>query len=97
VRLAGTIIWAVAQLYLLVLLARVALDVVMVLSRGWRPRGGLAVTAELVYVVTDPPIKLVRRVIPPLRLGALALDLGFIVVMVAVSAVAYLGVIMQTR
>ena len=90
-RLAGTIIWAAASLYLLVLLVRVVLDVTMAFSRGWRPKGWLAAMAEVVYVVTDPPIKLVRRLIPPLRLGAVALDLGFIVVMLTVSALAYLG------
>ena len=93
--LAGTIVWATAQLYLLILFARVALDLVMALSRGWRPRGALAAAAEIVFLLTDPPVKLVRRVIPPVRLGALALDLGFIIVMLAVAAVASAGAVMR--
>jgi YggT family protein len=35
-----------------------------------------------VYSVTDPPIKALRRVVPPLRLGAVALDLSFLIVIV---------------
>ena len=95
--LAGTIVWATAQLYLLILLGRVALDLTMALARGWRPRGALAALAEIVFVITDPPIKLVRRVIPPVRLGAMALDLGFIVVMLAVSAIATAGALMRAQ
>jgi YggT family protein len=89
--LAASIVWAVAQLYLLVLLARMVVQLVMAYSRGWRPRGAAAVAAEVVFTVTDPPIKLVRRLIPPVRLGAVSLDLAFIVVFLAVSAVAYVA------
>ena len=95
--LAGTVIWALAQLYLLILFGRVVLDLVMALSRHWRPRGFGAAVAELVYLVTDPPIKLVRRLVRPVRVGAMALDLGIFFVMLAVAAVAYLGAVMQTQ
>ena len=95
--LAGTIIWAAAQAYLLVLLARVVLDLTMAMSRGWRPHGKLAGLAELVMLVTDPPVRLARRLVRPIRLGTVALDLGFILVMAAVAALAYLGLAMQTH
>jgi YggT family protein len=97
VALAGTIIWAIAQVYLLVLLCRMVLDLVMAFARGWRPRGALAMAAEIVFTATDPPIKLVRRIIPPVRIGAVALDLGFIVVVLACSMVAYLGMVVAAR
>jgi YggT family protein len=39
------------------------------------------VAAELVYTVTDPPIKLLRRFIPPLRIGPVAIDFAFALTM----------------
>jgi YggT family protein len=86
--LAATVVWAVAELYLLLLVARMVLDLVMSFARQWRPRGLLASVAEIIFTATDPPIKLVRKVIPPLRIGAVALDLGFILVVIAVSVLA---------
>jgi YggT family protein len=59
---------------------RFVVDWVQVFARSWQPRGILLVALELVYSVTDPPIKAVRRVIPPLRIGSIALDLGFLIV-----------------
>ncbi len=52
-------------------------------ARSWSPRGVLLVLLEVVYSVTDPPIKALRRVIPPLRIGSVALDLSFLIVLVA--------------
>jgi hypothetical protein len=46
-------------------------------NREWRPRGFGLVLAELVFTVTDPPLRFFRRLLPPLRLGPVALDLGF--------------------
>jgi YggT family protein len=54
-------------------------------ARGWRPRGAALVTAHAVYSVTDKPLKLLRRLIPPLRLGGVSLDLGFLLLFVAVT------------
>lgn len=74
----------VVWLYLLVLLGRLVLDWVQILARDWRPRGVILVVAEGIYTLTDPPLKALRRVIPPLRLGGVALDLGFFVLILAV-------------
>ncbi|KRA23076.1 hypothetical protein ASD65_00575 [Microbacterium sp. Root61] len=68
-------------MYVLVLLARLILDWMPVLNREWRPKGPGLVAAELVYTVTDPPIKLFRRFIPPLRIGAVSIDFAFTVTM----------------
>jgi YggT family protein len=73
------------NLYGFVLLARVVIDLIQVFARDWRPRGFLLVVCELVYSLTDPPINLLRRIIPPLRLGTVALDLGFIVLYMVVQ------------
>ena len=62
---------------------RFVVDWVQVFARSWQPRGVLLVALELVYSVTDPPIKTLRRVIPPLRLGSIMLDLSFLIVLLA--------------
>ena len=72
-------------LFFVILLGRLVLDWVQAFARDWRPRGPLLVVAEVVYTITDPPLKALRRVIPPLTLGTLRLDLAFLVLMVATS------------
>ncbi len=62
---------------------RFVVDWVQVFARNWAPTGFLLVVLEIVYSATDPPIKALRRVIPPLRLGSIALDLSFLIVLVA--------------
>jgi len=56
----------------------------LVLARGWRPHGLVAAGLEVVYATTDPPLKALRKVIPPLNLGTVRLDLGFMVLLIAV-------------
>lgn len=67
----------VVLLFLIVLLARAVLDWVQVFARDWRPKGASLVVAEVVYTLTDPPLKALRRVIPPLRLGTVSLDVAY--------------------
>ncbi len=58
----------------------------MTFSRGgFRPRGPMLVLFEVVYTTTDPPLRLLRRFIPPLRLGSIAFDLGFLLLFIAVN------------
>ncbi|MCE0457042.1 MULTISPECIES: YggT family protein [Curtobacterium] len=71
-------------LYFFVMWGRFALDLVQSFNRSWRPRGGMLVVSEFVYTITDPPIRAVRRVLPPLRLGPVALDFGWTIVMLVV-------------
>ncbi|HET8613984.1 MAG TPA: YggT family protein [Actinomycetales bacterium] len=70
--------WVVLA-FLLVLIGRLVLDWIQVFARDWRPKGPILVVAEVVYTVTDPPLKLLRRLIPPLRLGSVQLDLAFFI------------------
>ena len=70
--------------FLILLFARFVVDWVMVLARSWRPSGLVAAGLEVVYTTTDPPLKAVRKVIPPLNLGSIRLDLGFMVLLIAV-------------
>ncbi|WP_370892346.1 YggT family protein [Janibacter sp. GXQ6167] len=71
--------------YFVVLLGRLVLEWIQVFARQWRPRGPLLVIAETVYTLTDPPLKAVRRVVPPLRIGGVAIDLAFLIVLLVVS------------
>jgi len=70
---------SVLQIYVLVLIARVVVDWVRIFARDWVPRGIVLVLVEFLYTVTDPPLRLLRRFIPPLRIGGIALDLAFLV------------------
>ncbi len=72
------------QLFLLLLFIRVIFDWVFVLSRSWRPTGPLVVLLEIVYSATDPPLRLLRRFIPSLRVGGFSLDLAFIVLVILI-------------
>ena len=80
----GQLINLVLQLFLLLLFTRFVVDWVQVFARSWTPKGIVLVVLEVVYSITDPPILFIRRFVPPLRLGAIALDTSFIIVLVAV-------------
>jgi YggT family protein len=79
-----TILSLVLTLYFFIMWGRFILDLVQSFNRSWRPQRVLLVVAEFVYTVTDPPIKAVRRVLPPLRLGPVMLDFGWTIVMLVV-------------
>lgn len=78
------IVSSLLLVFLLLLFARFVVDWVMVLARHWRPSGLVAAGLEIVYATTDPPLKAVRKIIPPLNLGTIRLDLGFMVLLIAV-------------
>ncbi|MDN4163175.1 YggT family protein [Nocardioides abyssi] len=79
-------VWQIAYgltwAFVALLWVRFIVDWVQVFARSWSPSGPLLVLLEVVYSITDPPIKALRRVVPPLRLGSVALDLSFILVMI---------------
>lgn len=73
------------------MLARVAFDWARILAPRWVPPKALLFVADWVYRLTDPPLRFMQRFIPPLRLGNIALDVGFLVVFLAVSLIGTLG------
>ena len=81
VSLIATIAYYLLLIFFLLMWARFVLDLAQSFSRGWRPKGPVLLLAEAAYTVTDPPIKLIRRVVPPLRIGGIAIDFGFAIVM----------------
>ena len=74
IQIVAGILNAAVLIYILVLLARLVFEWIPVFDREWRPRGAMLVVAEGVYTATDPPIRFLRRFIPPLRIGSIAID-----------------------
>jgi YggT family protein len=81
----GGVLVTVLRLFLFALLGRLILDYVRMFSRTWRPRGAVLFLVEAIYAITDKPMSFVRRFIPPLRLGAVSLDLSFLVLFFVVQ------------
>jgi YggT family protein len=84
VQAVASVIHFALLVFLLFLIFRLVMEYVFLLARSYRPAGAVAVVLELAYSVTDPPLKALRRVLPPLRLGQISLDLGFIVLFIVV-------------
>jgi len=82
VRVAGGLIEGLLWFFIALLWIRFVVDWVQIFARQWTPHGVLLVALEVVYSITDPPIKALRRVIPPLRIGSISLDLSFLIVMI---------------
>jgi YggT family protein len=78
------VVYLLLFVFLYVLFARFVLGMVMSFGRRWRPGRGASATMEIVWSVTDPPLKALRRVIPPLRLGTVSFDLASLVLLVIV-------------
>ena len=82
--LVGSVLDLILFIFLVLLFIRLIVDWVQVFARSWTPRGPILVILEVVYSITDPPILFVRRFVPPLRLGSIALDTSFLIVLVVV-------------
>jgi YggT family protein len=74
----------VLTIYLVVLIGRMIFSWVQVFARDWRPTGIVLVIAESIFTITDPPLKFLRRFIPTIRLGMMALDLSFMVLFIVI-------------
>jgi YggT family protein len=84
----------VLTIYLLILIGRMIFSWIQMFARSWSPTGIVLLIAESIYTVTDPPLKFLRRYIPTLRIGTVAMDLSFmvlfIVILIAMQAVSLL-------
>ena len=87
----GDLVYFLLWLFFVLMIARLVLDYIQMFARSWRPTGVLLVAAEVIYTITDPPLKALRRLIPPLRLGSINLDLSFLVLVVLVQIGIYLA------
>ena len=95
VSIIATILSVALNIFVVVMWARFVLDLVRTFNRSWRPRGFWLVVVEAVYSVTDPPVRFFRRLVPPIRIGQVALDLGWslamLVVIIAMTVVSWLA------
>ncbi|MFC9999159.1 MULTISPECIES: YggT family protein [Nocardia] len=71
-------------LFWLLLISRVIVEFIRSFARDWRPTGFVVVILEIVFTITDPPVKLLRRLIPPVNLGGIRLDLSIMVLLFVV-------------
>lgn len=78
------VLYYVLFFFWLLLTARIVVELVRSFARKWMPAGHSAVALEVVFTVTDPPVKLLRRVIPTVRIGGVGLDLSIMVLLLAV-------------
>jgi len=83
--LVGQILATILFFYQLIFFARIILDLLQIFARSWQPRGAMLVLAEGIYSVTDPPLRLLRRFIPPVRLGGVALDFSFLLLLIVLQ------------
>jgi YggT family protein len=87
----ATVIYYVLLVFTFFMWGRLIADFALVLRRGWRPRGFLLVLMNLIFTVTDPPLKFVRRVVKPVRFGGIALDFAWTVVLLAAIVAMYIA------
>jgi len=85
VQLVWSLLYFVVLAFFLLLLVRLVLDWVQFFAREWRPRGVALIIAEVTYSVTDPPLRLLRRFLPPVGIGSVRLDLAFFVLILLCS------------
>jgi len=86
------VLYAALYVFFIAMWVRFVLDWVQVFSRGWRPRGPVLLLAEASYSLTDKPLRTVRRILPPLRIGGAAIDLGWSLLMIGVLiAMSFVG------
>lgn len=80
-------------MFWLLLIARIVVEFIRSFSRDWHPRGATVVILEVILSLTDPPVKLLRRLIPPLTIGAVRLDFSIMVLLL----VAFVGMELALR
>ena len=84
VDVARLVVYYVLFFFWLLLTARIVIELVRAFAHSWQPAGGVAIAVESVYTVTDPPVRALRRVIKPIRVGGVGLDLSIMVLLLVV-------------
>ena len=96
VSIVAGILYFVLLAYFFVMWARFIVDLAQNFSRNWRPRGFGLVVAEIVFTLTDPPVRAVRKVVPPFRIGPAALDFSWSIVMLVVIVLMYIALALRS-
>jgi YggT family protein len=84
----GGLIADFLQLFLVTLFLRLILDYARMAAPSWRPKGILLPIADFIYVVTDRPLRFVRRFVKPLRIGGISIDLSMLLIFIVISRIA---------
>ena len=72
------LMWLI-RFYILILILRIIIEMIQSFSRNWRPQRWFSIVAEPLFVVTDPPVRALRKLIPPVQLGGVGLDVSVLV------------------
>jgi YggT family protein len=83
--LIAVVIYWLLQAYFFALIGRFIIDLVLSFNRSWRPKGLVLVLVESIYTITDPPLKAIRKIIPPVRVGAIQLDFAWTLLLLIVT------------
>ncbi|WP_040790128.1 YggT family protein [Nocardia paucivorans] len=75
------VLYLVLFIFWLLLISRVIVEFIRSFARDWRPSGIVVVILEVIFTITDPPVKLLRRLIPPVSLGGIRLDLSIMILL----------------
>src|SRR6187397_1414234 len=75
------VLYFVLFIFWLLLIGRIIVEFIRAFARDWHPTGVVVIILEAVFTITDPPVKLLRRIIPPISLGGLRLDLSIMVLL----------------
>ncbi|MEE2034428.1 YggT family protein [Rhodococcus chondri] len=75
------VLWFLLFIFWLLLIGRIIVEFIRTFARDWKPSGFVVIVLEAIFTVTDPPVKLLRRLIPPLNLGGIRLDLSIMVLL----------------
>ena len=68
------------QIYLICFFARIVLS-----YSPLQPGGAMSSIAQFLRAITDPVLRPIQRVLPPVRAGAMAIDLSPIIVIFALT------------
>ena len=76
------VVYIALMCFLIVLIFRLVMDYVFQFARSWQPGKAMVVVLEATYTVTDPPLKLLRRFIPPLSFFVLMIIVYILITVV---------------
>ncbi|WBQ02581.1 YggT family protein [Kribbella sp. CA-293567] len=80
----GVLSWVLLAFFLM-LVARFVLSLIVMFAPQWHPKGPLLLLFEVVYSVTDPFLRPLRRILPPIGAGGIRIDLSMLMLFVLVS------------
>jgi len=86
----GIILFSLLRLYTLVLIIRIIIEMIQSFSRQFNPPRWFMVIAEPLFVITDPPVKALRRIVPPMQMGGVALDLSVLVLFIILQVLQFI-------